>query len=237
MDYITRTRGFRRIKGAIRFHICAALSLGIHVAAVALLTIHSAPTMVAGAQDRLRIRLTSFEEPGDGLRKASATKLKPTKPTPHRVETKASPATLVVSADPVALPQAPSVRETVEDAVLPTDPARISAIDAREASAAAAEVLTRTRIRALLLDDVARRLVYPPLALERGWSGEVLLSLTVDPRGVLKHIHLVQSSGYEILDESALTTLRQIAQIADAQPWLNGSDMDLELPVIYRLHD
>jgi TonB family protein len=65
----------------------------------------------------------------------------------------------------------------------------------------------------------------------------VLLSVTIDPQGLLKAIHVAQTSGYDVLDRSAVNTMREIKRLADAQPWLDGGDMEIELPVIYRLHD
>ena len=49
---------------------------------------------------------------------------------------------------------------------------------------------------------------YPRLARRRGWEGVVLLEATVGPDGRLLALVVVRSSGYELLDEAALETVR-----------------------------
>jgi TonB family protein len=216
------------------------LSLVFHIAVFAAIGWGSVPKSVGGWKTSLSVRL-SFSGPAHlkGLSTASKgtrelTELK----SPLQGEAKSSP-------QPPAT-QVPAERATLQHA-LPTQiavgvpPAKPQAApdgdtEATDVAARDQESL-RARVRSLLLDEFARRLTYPPLALQRGWNGRVVLSVTVDSRGILKHVHLAQSSGYEILDQSALTTMQQVQRIADAQYGFDGSDMELELPVIYRLHD
>lgn len=49
---------------------------------------------------------------------------------------------------------------------------------------------------------------YPRLARRRGWEGVVLLEATVGPDGRLLALVVVHSSGYQVLDEAALETVR-----------------------------
>ena len=51
--------------------------------------------------------------------------------------------------------------------------------------------------------------VYPSEAREKGYQGEVLLRVEVLPNGRVGQIEIKRSSGYDILDQSALTTVRQ----------------------------
>jgi protein TonB len=46
--------------------------------------------------------------------------------------------------------------------------------------------------------------VYPRLALRRGQQGEAVIQARVNPQGETERIKLVHSSGYRLLDESAL---------------------------------
>jgi protein TonB len=88
-----------------------------------------------------------------------------------------------------------------------------------------------------LQTSLSRYLVYPPLARSRGWEGTVLLGLRVASDGRLDKIRVEQSSGYAVLDNSALNSLYRLGRLAEATAWLNGRGQDMQLPVIYRLID
>ena len=51
--------------------------------------------------------------------------------------------------------------------------------------------------------------VYPQEARARGYKGKVLLRVEVLPNGRVRQIEIKKSSGYEILDQSALSTVRE----------------------------
>lgn len=50
---------------------------------------------------------------------------------------------------------------------------------------------------------------FPPEALRNGWTGEVLLRLTIGTDGRVTKVEVVRSSGYTILDEAAVDAIRQ----------------------------
>lgn len=88
-----------------------------------------------------------------------------------------------------------------------------------------------------LHSDFARHFYYPYLAQRRNWQGEVRLGLRIEASGRLSHIHIVKSSGYAVLDQAALDSLKKVASIPDAGHWLRGNSFDTVLPVEYRLID
>lgn len=94
---------------------------------------------------------------------------------------------------------------------------------------------TRAYLRSRLLANLANYFYYPALARRNGWEGTVLLGLRVEPDGQLDKIRLERSSGYAVLDNSALNSLKRIGQLAEARAWLEGRSVDMQLPVIYRL--
>jgi protein TonB len=49
--------------------------------------------------------------------------------------------------------------------------------------------------------------VYPRLALRRGQQGEAVIQARVNPQGETERIKLVHSSGYQLLDESAINAV------------------------------
>lgn len=93
----------------------------------------------------------------------------------------------------------------------------------------------RNQLLGELQTRLARYLTYPPLARERGWQGTVWLGVHVEPNGRLENIRLERSSGYAVLDRSALNSLDRLGYFTEAVAWLNGRSIDVQLPVIYRL--
>lgn len=94
---------------------------------------------------------------------------------------------------------------------------------------------TQAYLRSRLLANLANHFYYPALARRNGWEGTVLLGLRVEADGQLDKIRLERSSGYAVLDNSALNSLKRIGQLAEARAWLEGHSVDMQLPVIYRL--
>ena len=82
---------------------------------------------------------------------------------------------------------------------------------------------------------LSQYLTYPPLARDRGWEGKVLLGLRVEPDGRFDKIRIERSSGYAVLDNSALNSLKRLGNIVEARVWPEGHSIDVQLPVLYRL--
>lgn len=51
--------------------------------------------------------------------------------------------------------------------------------------------------------------VYPTIAQIRGWQGEVLLRVQVSDQGIRDMVDVQHSSGYDLLDESAIEAVKQ----------------------------
>jgi protein TonB len=104
----------------------------------------------------------------------------------------------------------------------------------------AAETATRTAERDQhLLDSLHAALMphfsYPLLARRRGWEGIVRVGLRIEANGRLTRLHLVEASPYDVLNTAAIDSLAQLARLPNAGTWLQGSHVDLVLPVEYRL--
>ncbi|MFI3155050.1 MAG: energy transducer TonB [Methylococcaceae bacterium] len=50
---------------------------------------------------------------------------------------------------------------------------------------------------------------YPSLAKNRGWQGKVMLKVQVSEEGQSTAVEIERSSGYDILDESAIEAIKQ----------------------------
>lgn len=87
----------------------------------------------------------------------------------------------------------------------------------------------------VLKTRLSQYLTYPPLARHRGWEGKVLLGLHVEPDGRFERIRIERGSGYAVLDDSALDSLKRLDNLVEARVWLGGRSIDMQLPVIYKL--
>jgi protein TonB len=98
----------------------------------------------------------------------------------------------------------------------------LPSVDARPATSSVAErlVIIRERIQSVL--------EYPPLARLRESAGDTLVRFEIDHTGVAREIQVVRSSGYPLLDASAIRAVEN----AKPLPWVYGP---LEVPVRFEL--
>ncbi len=78
---------------------------------------------------------------------------------------------------------------------------------------------------------VQRNISYPPLARKMGWEGKVVVCFVLLPDGRLENLHILESSGYEVLDRNALEAVRKSAHLFPKPP----IEVLVKLPVNYRL--
>lgn len=93
------------------------------------------------------------------------------------------------------------------------------------------------KVRAELFRALLPYFEYPAVARRRGWQGRVKIGLLVEADGDLSGIHLVESSGYALLDKAAVEDVLELNSVPAAAQWLNGDEMDIVFPVSYRLRD
>jgi len=59
---------------------------------------------------------------------------------------------------------------------------------------------------------VREHLEYPYLARRMGWEGEVLLFFRLNPTGEVEEIKVLKSSGFEVLDKSAVNAVKRASK-------------------------
>lgn len=59
------------------------------------------------------------------------------------------------------------------------------------------------------LDHINQSPLYPRTARRKGWEGTVFLKVLVNPNGMPEKIVVAKSSGYPMLDDSAMETVRK----------------------------
>lgn len=83
---------------------------------------------------------------------------------------------------------------------------------------------------AYIRELVQKKAVYPKIAEQREWEGQVVVSFVIFLDGGVKDIKIVKSSGREILDKSAMEA------VAIASPFPKPpAALELKMPVTYKL--
>lgn len=95
---------------------------------------------------------------------------------------------------------------------------------------------TLNSLRAAVYSALQARFTYPRRARMRGWEGTVVVSLRIMADGHLSDIQVADSSGVPVLDRAALRSLARI-RVPQVVAWLDGREIDLLIPVEYRLTD
>lgn len=93
------------------------------------------------------------------------------------------------------------------------------------------------RIQKQLSLRIAFNQYYPRIAVRNAWEGQVNLSIRVLASGELTNIHVIDSSGHNLLDKAAVKSVVRIASLPQARAWLQGRDINVILPIIYKLTD
>ncbi len=96
--------------------------------------------------------------------------------------------------------------------------------------------LGAAEVRARLGEAVATYFYYPPLARRRGWEGEVIVGIRVESDGRLSAIEIIASSGYRVLDNAAVESLKRMARLSESAG-LPQAGIEVRLPVRYQLVD
>jgi periplasmic protein TonB len=60
-------------------------------------------------------------------------------------------------------------------------------------------------------NDIQNTLIYPIIARKKGWQGTVIVSFVVSKDGMVQEVQIKESSGFSILDQSAVNTIKKAA--------------------------
>ena len=95
----------------------------------------------------------------------------------------------------------------------------------------------RRQLLGAITSSLSKHLVYPPVARQRGWQGEVRLTVDVNRTGELKNVQIARSSGHRLLDMSAKKALNDVRQVAMASNWQGRTYANMMIPVKYKLKE
>lgn len=83
---------------------------------------------------------------------------------------------------------------------------------------------------AFIRDLILKNLNYPSVARKMGWSGHLTVSFVICEGGKVENIRVIKSSGHRVLDENAVTTIKEI------QPFPRPpAKAEIVIPIEYRL--
>lgn len=99
-------------------------------------------------------------------------------------------------------------------------------------------ILLETEMRSKVITNLTHQFqqffYYPRLARRHNWQGQVTLGFSINDNGFIQNIRVTTSSGYNVLDEAAITAMNRIPKLKkDAN--LPEQGMDMELPILYQL--
>jgi periplasmic protein TonB len=83
---------------------------------------------------------------------------------------------------------------------------------------------------AYIRDKILRNISYPDLARRMGWQGKVLLSFIITADGYVREVRIIQGSGFNVLDKTAIETVKDTAPFP--KPPIEAQ---LVIPIIFRL--
>lgn len=94
----------------------------------------------------------------------------------------------------------------------------------------------REKIRIQLIQGISQYFTYPPKARLWRWQGRVELNLEIGSDGSIQSISIHKSSGYPLLDQSAISTIRKIGTIVQSvEMGNNHQSIPILLPIEFRL--
>lgn len=83
---------------------------------------------------------------------------------------------------------------------------------------------------AFIRDLVLKNLSYPSVARRMGWTGHLTVSFVISEGGSAENIRIVRSSGYKVLDENAMSTIKSL------QPFPNPPvKAEIVIPIEYKI--
>jgi protein TonB len=229
-----------------RLNAFVAVSCLAHASVLCWVQRTGVPALNIGGEARaLRVSLVAGPAAPAAVNQLAALESPPVAVTPHARAQQARPPAVKKAAQPVAaapFPARPAAVARPQTRQRTAD----TAIDRPRQKTAAAGHHTEPqpgspgiseRVSAALQSQLAEAFDYPWLARKRGWQGRVTLSLHVDEDGVLSQWKIIHTSGYSLLDRSALQAAQRIGRLPQAEQLLNGRSLNLSIPVSYRLLD
>ena len=86
-----------------------------------------------------------------------------------------------------------------------------------------------------ILQEINSNINYPVIALQNQISGKVIIQLSITNKGILKKISLIQSSGFDILDNEVLRAVSNSDHYPSAPLSLSKKQYSFKLPIKFEI--
>ena len=86
-----------------------------------------------------------------------------------------------------------------------------------------------------ILQEINSNINYPVLALQNQISGKVIIQLSITNKGILKKLSLIQSSGFDILDNEVLRAVSNSDHYPSAPLSLSKKQYSFKLPIKFEI--
>jgi periplasmic protein TonB len=226
-----------------RLVLAAILAAGLHGAAFWVAGPGTLPVLPLARSQSMTINLVSVQALAAAPRMPTPKKIQPRpkpKPKPKQIRKPApKPVAHLRPEPPPSAPEPVSEPPTVEpeppagpvseqplsetDTAEPSDPGPVS----RQERAAVRESVP--------LYDLNPPPVYPRVARRRNYQGTVLLDVRVTVNGTVAEVKVARSSGYSVLDRSALSSVRNW-RFEPARRGSRSFETWVQVPVRFELH-
>ncbi len=185
----------------------------------------------------------SVETPPEPERPRPAVKPPPEAPKPVLTRPDSAPsatAPRVAEPPPPAPVQQASAPPSVPAPVNVPRAAEAQSVPAAPAPSAAPQPDTADRgnldqFRMALLGAANRYKRYPAIAMEKGWAGKVEIRIIIGTNGMTQSILVKTSSGFELLDRTAIDMVTKAKPMTPIPPALRGREFTVDIPVIFSL--
>lgn len=160
----------------------------------------------------------------------------PPPPPEQKPQPKKTPAKPLERKPPPVVQKAPDFAPNTPVEETPPAPQPVAPVTDSKPVAAApvvSEQVTEAKFSANYTEHPAK---YPPIAKQRGWTGKVVLRVRLSAEGLCESVEIEQSSGHDILDESAVETVKTWKFI----PAKRGSSAiasTVKVPINYNLNN
>jgi protein TonB len=78
---------------------------------------------------------------------------------------------------------------------------------------------------------IHKNISYPYIARKMGWEGKVIISFILTKDGKISLLTVEKSSGYRVLDENAIDTIKKVSKYFPTPPL----DVKIKIPITYKI--
>ena len=146
-------------------------------------------------------------------------------PVAERAPPRSDPVVLAPQPAPAQPAPAPAPAAPAPAAPAPAAPAPPPVIDPR----------MRSDYAQRINDEAERHKVYPRVAIDNIWQGEVGLVMAIGSDGRITSLRVTKSSGHRVLDDQALEMFARATPRVRVPAALRGREFELELRAVFRL--